>query len=210
MPFPPPTARGGRRLLLALLGVLTLAGATACSGSGSDAAPSTTAKATTTVSSTTVVPKIDVDTWAKGFCTDFGTWIRAIRTAGDGVGTGVTKGDMEGAKGTIVKLFATSAEDTATLITSLEQGGVPDLTDGSSLVKDLKAKFAAYQKAILAAQAEAKALPTDDPAGFASRVDGLVETFRTETTKVGDSFAEIDTKYPSRELQDALSAGCGS
>ncbi|CAN5783937.1 hypothetical protein BH10ACT1_BH10ACT1_09850 [soil metagenome] len=202
------TGRAGRWVAIALVAVLAVA--TSCSGSGSDAATTTTVRSTTSAPSTTVAPKADVTTWAQGFCGDFGTWIDAIRTAGSSVGKGVAKGDVTGAKAAIVKLFTTSEDATDALIESLEAGGTPDLTDGGALVEDLKAKFGAFKKAIVAARGDAEALSTGDPAAFATQVDGLVGTFQSETTKVGDSFAEIDTKYPSSELQAALSADCGA
>ncbi|MBA3283210.1 MAG: hypothetical protein H0U29_13365 [Acidimicrobiia bacterium] len=217
--------------LMALL-ALTLVSACGASGDGDSAddtttteasSPSTTEPAdstttedtTTTTEEATTTTETDpdakaVEEWATGFCGNFESWIANIKTAGENVGTGIQGGDINAGKQAIIGLFQTASAETDTLITSLQDGGYPDIEDGDQLVGDLEAKFADFNQAIRTAQGQAEALPTDDPAAFGTEVQSLVATFDKETTAVGESFAELDAEYPSPELSSALSASCTS
>lgn len=179
-----------------------------------DATTTTEEETTTTEESTTTEPTdpdaVAVEEWATGFCGNFETWIANIKTAGENVGTGIQGGDINAGKAAIVGLFQTASAETDTLITSLQDGGFPDIENGDQLVGDLEGKFADFNEAIRTAQGQAEALPTDDPAAFGTEVQSLVATFDQETTAVGESFAELDADYPSPELSSALSASCTS
>lgn len=183
----------------------------------SDDTPTTEAEETTTTEDeeTTTTEQessgggdVDVEEWAEGFCGNFEGWLADIQDASGSVADGITPGDVEGAKAAIVGLFDDASATTDTLITSIEEGGAPDIDDGESLVEDLVGKFEDFNAAIGAAKSDAEALPTADPAAFQSGVNTVVETFQTEVTEVGDSFAELDTQYPSPELNAALSSSC--
>ena len=54
------------------------------------------------------------------------------------------------------------------------------------------------------AGAEAEAVDTADPAAFQSTITGLVSTFQSETETVGNSFSELDAKYPDPGLNEAV------
>lgn len=151
---------------------------------------------------------IDVEVWAADFCGNFTGWITALQTASSGVTEGLAPGDLGGGKTAIVGLFSTVADETTTLISSIEEGGAPDIEDGDALVDDLLVRFEDFGDAIETAETEAAALPTDDGAAFQSEVTRITGTFETEITEVTDSFAELDTDYPSAELQSALTESC--
>lgn len=211
------------RTAAAILALTTLATACGASGGGSDAGPATTAAdATTTVveettstappETTTTLPgpdgAIPVTKWADGFCGDFGTWLDAIKSESDGVADKVTPGDIESAKTAIVGLFDAASGQTQTLISSVEGGGVPAIEDGDKLVKDLAGRFKDFDAVITDAGAKARAVSTADPAAFQKEVQTLLTSFQTEVQTVGDSFNELDAKYPSPDLQSALSDSC--
>ena len=63
-------------------------------------------------------------------------------------------------------------------------------------------------KAITEAGAEAEAVDTADPAAFQSTITGLVSTFQSETETVGNSFSELDAKYPDPDLNEAVGSAC--
>ncbi len=203
-----------RKPVVILLTVATLTFVTACGTSGGDDSASKTtttaaAKTTTTEAETTTTTDVrPVDVWAREFCGNFTAWTSKIKAAGNKVSAGPAAGDVQGAKGVIVSLFQTASDETQTLITSLEAGGAPDITDGDQLVADLTTKFHHFDDAITAATDDAKNLPVDDTAAFKAQVKVLIKTFDTETTSVGRSFGELDSKYRSPELQTALTAHC--
>lgn len=219
-----------RKTIATLMALLVLTFVAACGASGDDdsagdtttteatstteatettEAETTTSEATTTTEATNP-DAVAVEEWADGFCGNFETWIANIKTAGENVGTGIQGGDVEAGKAAIVELFATASAETDTLITSIEDGGFPDIDQGDELVDDLIGKFNDFNEAITAARGEAEALPTDDPEAFGAEVEGLVTAFDEETTTVGNSFAELDADYPSPELSSALSSSCES
>ena len=189
------------------------AGQSPTTAAASDSTTTTTEAPTTTEATTTTTSDIPEDAvavkdWADDFCGNFKGWITDIQTASTDVGKDINPGDINGGKLAIVKLFETASTETESLIGQIDAGGVPDVPDGDKLVDDLNGKFQDFNDAIEKAKAEAEALPTDDPNAFQSEVKRLTQTFQDETTKVGESFGELDAKYPSPELQSALSDSC--
>lgn len=208
-----------RKTSLALLTALALTFVSACGASGGDDASkdtSTTAaaadKTTTTKAPETTTTagseNLDVKEWADGFCGSFGNWLDDIKAASANVSTSITPGDLSGAKTAIVNLFDTASKETESLISDIQDGGTPDINRGDQLVDDLIGKFKDFDEAITAAKTEAESLPIDNPTEFQAKVTTLVSTFQTETQTVGDSFGELDAKYNSQELNDALNASC--
>lgn len=197
--------------------VLALTFISACGASGGQTeagvTTSTTAAASQDSTTTTAASSgdtVSIATWAAGFCGSFDAWISKIKEASSTVGSGLSGGDVAAGKAAIIRLFETASAETKTLISSLEDGGVPDMSDGDRFVSDLTGKFQDFDRAIDAAKTEAEALPIDDPAGFSTKVAVLVKTFTTETTAVGNSFTELDGKYPSPVLSSALTDSCDS
>ena len=197
-----------RRSAASALALLSLALVAGCGASGDKAtattAPSTTAAETTTTE--TPSDEVSVTEWADGFCETFGDWLDGIKQAGDDAGSGLSGGDLEGAKEAIVGLFDSASSVTRTLLTSLSEGGSPDIAKGDQFVEDLMGKFEDFDQAISAAKDGTNALDTADRAKFGQDVKALLATFDKVTAAVGDSFGELDSKYPSSELQTALSS----
>ncbi|MCU1355236.1 MAG: hypothetical protein JWM89_654 [Acidimicrobiales bacterium] len=206
-----------RKTTAAFMALFALTLVTACGASGGDKkadTTTTTAKASGDGSTTTTTEAagtgVAVDDWAVAFCGSFKTWISDIQSASSGVSSDVTAGDLASAKTAIVKLFTTASSRTETLIEDVDKAGVPDIDKGDGLVTDLKGKFQDFDDAILAAKSDADALAVDDPTAFKADVQTLLDTFQAETQKVGDSFSELDAKYNSQELNDALNQHCGT
>lgn len=218
-----------RKLLLALLAVLALF-AGACSSSGDDDTASTTtaspagseddgegAETTTTGSDEEddqggdeepPSDQVEVEAWAENFCGDFQAWLDGVKAASEGLSGSITPGDIEGAKAAIVGLFDDVAGQTETLITEIEDGGAPAIDDGEDFLADLVAKFEEFHAAITEAGTEAEAVDTSDPAGFQATITELVSTFQAETETVGNSFSELDARYPDPDLNAAVTSSC--
>lgn len=182
--------------------------------SGGDKTTTTEDATTTTEDQTTTTDggggpdgAVPVETWAGDFCGSFTAWIGNIKDASSSVNSGGID-DIETAKTAIVDLFGTASSETQSLISDIDAAGVPDIPDGDQLVQDLQGKFQDFDDAILTAQSDAEALDTSDPATFQTNVTELITRFQTETKTVGDSFGELDAKYPSPEFQQALSSNC--
>lgn len=199
---------------------LTFLGACGASGGSSDgdkkdttttaaaAEETTTTEAEETTTTEAESDGVDVDEWATSFCGSFSTWLDEIQTASSGVSDNVTPGDIESAKTAIADLFGTASSATQTLMSEIEDAGDPDIEDGDQLVDDLLEKFQGFDDAATSAQTEIQALATDDIATFQSEAEALTTQFQDEVQTVADSFSEIDAKYPSQELNDALNSAC--
>ena len=204
-----------RKFLTALVAIAAFALISGCGASGGSdssantAAPTTTAAAKPTTSTTEARSAVAVAAWADDFCGNFTTWLDEIKAASADIKDQVTPGDIGSAQQALVTLFGNASAATQKLINSLDQGGSPDVDKGDQLVADLVSKFEAFDKAALTAQSDAKALTSTDVTTFQSDADELTSRFQAEVTKVGDSFGEIDTKYPSSELNAALNSSCG-
>lgn len=203
-----------RKSLTAVVAIAALSFVSACGTSGgddssstkdSDATTTAAPKATTTTEASSTVA---VDDWAEDFCTNFSAWLDDIKSASSDVGSQVTPGDIESAQTAIAGLFDSASQSTQELITALEDSGDPDIEDGDQLVNDLIEKFQAFDDAAQAAKADTEALATDDIATFQADADQLTTDFQEEVNTVADSFSEIDAKYPSQELNSALSSSC--
>ncbi len=210
-----------RKSLSIVMAVAALAFLGACGASGgssdgekSDTTTTAAAEETTTTEAeetTTTEPEGDVvtvDDWAETFCGSFGTWLDDIQTASSGVGDKVTPGDVGSAQTAIADLFGDASGATQTLISDLEAGGAPDIEDGDQLVDDLIEKFQAFDDAAQSAKSDIEDLDTSDVATFQDEADKLTTQFQDEVQTVADSFSEIDAKYPSTELNDALNSSC--
>ena len=210
-----------RKTIGAFLALFALVLTSACGASGGDETSSSTTTTVAAGDSTTSTTEGDttttteagsdttnVDEWAKDFCGSFEDWIAKIQEESANVSDSVTPGDVAGAKQVIVDLFGSVSDETQSLIGDIENAGVPDIDDGANFVDDLIGKFQDFDDAIQAAKTDAEALQTADPAKFKTDVDGLVATFQSETTAVGNSFGELDAKYPDQDLQVALKSSC--
>lgn len=202
-----------RKSVIALVAVVSLGFVSACGASGGSDSSSkdatTTTKAPKATTTTTEASKaVAVTAWADGFCTSFSDWLDEIKAASSDVGTKITPGDIAGAKAAIADLFDSASSSTQNLIASMEDAGSPDIDNGDQLVQDLIAKFQAFDDAAQAAKSDTEALATTDATKFQSDAQELTTRFQTDVNTVADSFAEIDTKYPSKELNAALSSSC--
>ncbi len=198
-----------RKIVASALALLSLTSVTACGASGGEATTTTKAPPTTVVQTTTTAAASDVipvADWANAFCGSFGAWLDGIKKAGNDAGTGLSGGDLNGAKDAIVGLFDTASSETQTLLASLKDGGSPDMARGDQFVQDLMGKFEDFDQAIGAAKDDTNALDTADRGKFGLDVTSLLATFDKETAAVGDSFGELDSTYRSSELQKALSS----
>lgn len=201
-----------RKTLLALVAVLSLFVVSACGASGgedtsSDDKPDTTeaAETTTTEAEAETVP---VDEWAKGFCSDFSNWTDTIEKVGDDITADITPGDLEGARTAIEGLFGEVADETQSLVDSLEEGGTPDIDDGDKFIADLSEKFQGFVDATNDSKEAAADIPVDDPSTFQTEFTKLFEDFQSNINDVGDSFGELDSRYPDPDLQKALTDNC--
>ena len=201
------------KTLTAIVAIAALSFVSACGTSGGsdgdakkdDATTTAAPKATTTTEADTSVA---VDEWAADFCGNFSSWLDDIKSASSDVGSQVTPGDIDSAKTAISGLFESASQSTQELITAMEEGGSPDIEDGDQLVDDLIEKFQAFDEAAQTAKSETEALATEDVATFQADAEKLTTTFQEEVNTVADSFSEIDAKYPSQDLNEALSSSC--
>lgn len=201
-----------RKFLAAAAAALLLVTLSACGASGGESdgaadAPETTKKAETTTTTEPGAESLPVDEWADGFCTDFESWVKTLETQSQAIENDVQPGDVEGAQKAIVGLFDQVSQETQDLVDSLGES-YPDIEDGDQFASDLQEKFQGFVDATEKSKAKAEELATDDPTQFQSDVESIVDEFKSSVDDVGNSFAELDTKYPDQDLQDALQKSC--
>lgn len=182
---------------------------TATSSSKGSGDTTKTSEGGTDGSATTVVDDLKTPAdWAASFCRNFSDWRDAL-VEGNTTASGImAPGDNAAAKGALVTLFGDAATQTEDLIATLQSGGSPDIEQGDALVGDLVDRFQGFSDAATVAQDDAKALDATS-ATFEQDASALSTRYQEEVTKVGQSFAEIDTKYPSKDLSAALTKECG-
>lgn len=211
--------------LLFALGALTfLAG---CGASGGDdeaagndttttVAPSTTeaiegtstteppeATTTTTAGSVTGGAR-DVDSWADDFCLSFQGWLDGLQTSSEAAVEAMREVNLPQGKAGILALLEDVGAQTSDLVTELESNGYPDVTGGEDLVAELIDRFNAFEAAIKTAHTQAETIPTNSPEEFQTQIESVMGAFQDEVTVVGDSFSELDVRYPDPDLQAAL------
>ncbi|HEY4376687.1 MAG TPA: hypothetical protein VGM93_05995 [Acidimicrobiales bacterium] len=214
-----------RRFIGSAVVVASLLAGTACGASGGKddsqkATTTTTAShATTTAATTTSTAAakttttagssggVSVTSWAGGFCGSFAGWLTAIKTAGSSMSANPPT-SVTAARTQILALFDTVGTETDSLVNAIKALGPPDMDKGAQLSTDLQQKFQEFGTETAAARASVAAASTSDPTAFQAAVQAAVDKFQTDVGKIGDSFSEIDTKYPDPQFQSALSTAC--
>ncbi|MEZ5178469.1 MAG: proteasome subunit alpha [Acidimicrobiales bacterium] len=132
-----------------------------------------------------------------------------IEKVGDDISSDITPGDSEGARSAIEGLFGDVADETQSLVDSLQEGGTPDIDDGEQFVDDLSEKFQAFRIATNADSAEAAAdIPDRRPHHLPERSSPSWFEDRSNINDVGDSFGEPRLLLPRPEPQKALTDNC--
>ena len=94
---------------------------------------------------------------------------------------------------------------THTMVAKVKAAGPPDIKDGDKLQSDVEHGLAQAEAAFAQARDSAKQLPANDPSAFQQEATKLGEVLSKQGTAIQSTFDKIDTKYSSKDLNDAFS-----
>lgn len=175
---------------------------------------SSTSTTSTTVPATTVPEgpspgTVSVDEWAETFCGAFADW-----TTGMGKLSVRSEADIpaatspSGARDAAVAALDNALILTTSFITKIEDQEPPDMEDGEGVVETFTETFQGFADAIEASRDRAEAVDANDD-DLAEQLKAISTDFGNDFDSIGDSFGEIDRKYPDPEFQRALTSACG-
>lgn len=211
-----------KRIFSATAVALLLLAGCSTGGGGSDAAKTSTTEAKTTTvpaSSSTTAPTttttedpsagtVPLKTWAKGFCGSFSAWTSGIedlgKTAERDIGAASSPAE---ARDAVVATFEGAATLTTTLIGEVSAQDPPKMKDGEGMVAAFTAKFQEFADVIEASRSRAEAVDVN-AADFGDQVKKIYADFENDFAAIGNSFGEIDRRYPDPAFQQALTDAC--
>jgi hypothetical protein len=165
----------------------------------------TTAPSVGSSSSTSSGPS--ASSYAKTVCTAVQSWVTDIESRSSTLNSSTITSAAEG-KAVLVSYFGEAINDTSTVVTKLRAAGVPDVSNGSSISASLISAFIQVRTALSQGQAQAQALPTNDPAKFKSAADALGKTVQSSLTSIGKALGGL--KSPELVKAAATEPACKS
>lgn len=169
-------------LIVATL-VVAVGPVVACSGSSSGSSSATSVASKT-------VPGSE---WADNMCKSLGSWEQTLRDQPQVANST----DAQQAKAAIVGYLERVDTATGNLITSIAQGGNPQIPQGSALVdafvKELDRARSLFQDAL----AKARELPTNDTSKFRSEVRSLSSNIESGGQQIGNAISNLGQRYPA-------------
>ena len=171
-------------------------------------APTTTTEAPTTTTEGPAEGTVDIETWAAGFCGSFGDWTTGVQDLGT-----TAEADLKAAttpaeaQDAVVATFDGASMLTTTLIDEVEAQDPPDMDDGEGMVAAFTSKFQEFADVIEASRSRAEEVDVE-ASDFGEQVQAIYADFENDFTAIGNSFGEIDRKYPDPEFQRALTDAC--
>jgi hypothetical protein len=174
----------GAIALLALLAALAAAG---CGGGGDSASGA------------------DPDTYAHDVCGAIQTWQQSLTTGANNMskdlGAGSTPAQV---KGKLVDFMGAAVAATDKMVADVKAAGPPAVDDGEKLQADLEAGLQKADDAFKDAKASAEKLDTSSAASFQQGATDLQQTLQTQGTAIQTTFEGLDTKYNSKDLNEAF------
>jgi hypothetical protein len=176
---------GGRRPATLLTLVAVVAGSLA--GCGGKSSPQGTVPASTYIGQ---------------LCTSAASWFRGLEahTSALEAELGPRVTPAEG-KRVVESLVSTAVSDTESVVTSLRSAGVPDVNNGKRISSTVLTSFEGITTRLAGLQAQAAALPTNNPAAFHTEAMKIRETIREAPLRLGIGISGVN----SPELEKAAS-----
>jgi hypothetical protein len=143
--------------------------------------------------------------YAADVCGAISGWQKELQTSassmGSKLGASSTPADV---KAKLVEFMDTAVSATDTMVSKVKDAGPPAVDDGAKLQRELENALAKARTAFAQARDKAKSLPTDDQAAFQREATALGTTLNEQGSAISTTFNEIDTKYNSKELNQAF------
>lgn len=135
--------------------------------------------------------------WSATLCSSVTSWSKAIEKNGNDLSTQVgSDPDLATARSEIVTSLGQAVALTDQTATKLAALGAPNVRNGAKIAKAFQQAFASSKSKFSAAQAQAAALPTDDPDAFntaGSAVDQLISAAPDPVTSAFTAINSLDS-----------------
>ena len=177
-----PLTRATARALLAIFATLLVAAAPVGAASDAKAVP--------------------VTAWSGSVCKDFGRWQARLAA----LTPSEAPADPAAGKAAITKFVKGAVKATATLAGQLESAGVPKVKDGAAIAAAFAGSVKSVRRAYGQARTAAAALPTADPAAFATATHALAVQLQASSSTLSATLAQTAAKYPASALDRAFSS----
>jgi hypothetical protein len=112
--------------------------------------------------------------------------------------------DLQAIKTQFVNFLAGAAASTSTMISGVQEAGVPGVQHGQAISQGLVSGLQGIQTAFVQAQNQALALPTDNPTGLSNGAQALINSLQGAGNQIKTSLNSLDRRYSSPELDAAL------
>jgi len=151
--------------------------------------------------------KVSVETYANGVCTALTTWKRSITDASTSLAEKTSQeSSLPKVKTLFVSFFDGAIEQTDTMLTAVDDAGVPDLDNGDEVVKAMSGEVGVFRPILVEARTKAGNLNTTDESLFAPQAQALGARFLTELNRLPTLFEAIDQKVGAPDLVEAALA----
>jgi hypothetical protein len=176
-----------RTIVLTALLVGVLAGAAGCGGGSGGSAGGQSPEA-----------------WSTEMCTAVGDWVDELQTRSEALGESTTGATgIDDVRTAFVEFLDDAEARTGEMLDEVEAAGHPDVENGEEIADSLLSELQPMQETLQEARDKAEELP-DDPTAFAQGAQEIGESMQQVSETASTGIDEIDEKYSSSELEQAM------
>ena len=151
---------------------------------------------------------VDVDDWAKGFCTSIEDWEKTTSKAHDLIQTVIDDGVSTSAKAKatrqkIVDLLGASSKKSTSASKAVKALGAPAIANGANVTSTIATAIGNTSKAFSDAKDDAAKAPTD-PKKFRSAMSTISDHVDRDLSKAGEEIGGVDALDSGGALDDAF------
>jgi prophage DNA circulation protein len=187
----PSVARAGAITAVVLgLGIT----AVACGG-GSSSSSSTTSSSTTASGKT-------ANQWATQVCSSLNSYLSSLQTQANNLQAQSNNAtSLQEAKTGLVNFINSAVSGTNNLVSQLQAAGPAPTRDGAAISQAIVGGIQQLGVAFSGAQAQAQALPTDDPTAFENQAKAVGTSLSNAGNQIGNNINSAVQRFPADNLR---------
>ena len=144
---------------------------------------------------------VSAEAYAAGVCGALNDWQAAIQARSTSLTEGLSEDTSpEEGKDLLATFLDDVLSETETMVSAVEDAGVPDVDNGEEASSALQDSLDAARTALQEARDQVDDLPTDSPEGFQTAATTLGATISTSLGSIGGEIEDIDAP----DLEDAF------
>lgn len=156
----------------------------------------------------------DATTYVDGVCTALTDWQSGLETGNEALESTLSGGQPtpEDTKTALVDFLSATVEGTQTMVTDIEDLGVPDVDGGDEIASTLSSALGEVVTLFQGTLDDVEGLATDDPQAMASALGELGTDITEGSAGIGTALGDLDTPELEEAAKDsdacqALGAG---